>query len=242
MKVIQPNCRIQFTAEDIRFIATTLGRGESEMHWLRQLLAEEDTRDQILDDAQLFRALLEKRGCLGVSDHFYFYVIVRHVLREAGIEDRRVADYVAEVLCEFSRLDRSRCVLPGGGAPMEYFFEMLAALKTADDRTSFWLRAHIGNHSLFLSGVFLERIRFRAEMKGFPDVEYFEALGRSSFRAASDHRLAARYELESIFTTLAEQFHDTRLALNEASQRLFLLGDNSAALDGLLLKFTESGA
>jgi hypothetical protein len=39
---------------------------------------------------------------------------------------------------------------------------MLAALETADDHTAFWIRAHIGNHSLFLVGFFPEHIRHRS--------------------------------------------------------------------------------
>src|SRR5688500_10450268 len=98
MKVILPNCRIQFTAEDIDFIATTLQRRPGGTQTLVGLLADTETRDLILDDEHLFHALLEDRGCLRVSSHFYFYVMVRNVFRRAGIEDRDMADYVAEVL------------------------------------------------------------------------------------------------------------------------------------------------
>jgi hypothetical protein len=234
MKVIQPNCRIQFTAEDIDFIVSVLGKTMGDGPCLLKLLADEETRDLILDDEALYRALIEQRGCLRVSGHFYFYVTVRHVLRRTGIEDRAVADYVAEMLCEFSQLDRTRCVLPGQAGQLDYFFEMLAALERADERTSFYIRAHIGNHSLFLSGVFPERIRYRAESRGFPDLRYYESLGRSSFRAASDHRLAARYELAPIFATLAEQFETTRRALNDVADRLFSISEVDVPLGTLL--------
>ncbi len=235
MKVIQRNCRIQFTADDINFIVSALSRSPTDHQFLADLIGDEDTRDQILDDDSLFKSLLEHHGCVHVSDHLYFYVMVRHVLREAGIKDRRVADYVGEVLCEFSRQDRTRCTVPGQDVPLDYFFEMMAALKTADDRTSFYLRAHIGNHSLFLSGVFPDRIRFRAESRGFPDLQYYEALGQSSYRVASDHRLAERYELTPIFSTLSAQFRDARVALNDIAQRLFTLGDADARIGNLLL-------
>ncbi|MEW6159499.1 MAG: hypothetical protein AB1813_18885 [Verrucomicrobiota bacterium] len=225
MKVIQPNCRIQFTAEDIQFILTHLGKNSDDASCLTQLLADEESRDLILDDENLYRALLEQRGCVQVSSHLYFYVLVRHVLRQAGIQDRAVADYVAEVLSEFTRIDRTRCIVPGPQRCLEYFFEMLAALQTADDRTAFYIRAHIGNHSLFLAGVFPDRIRFRAESRGFPDMRYYEELGRSNYRVASDHRLAERYALGSIFATLSDRFQETRLALNDVSQRLFSIGD-----------------
>jgi hypothetical protein len=232
--MIQANCRIQFTGEDIDFIARTLGTDAGNTDCLIQLLTESDTRDLILDDELLFRALLEQTGCLRVSNHFYFYVLVRNVLRRAGIEDRTVADYVAEMLTEFSRIEQSRCIVPGQPNPLDYFFEMLSALRTADERTTFLLRAHIGNHSLFLSGVFPERIRFRAEAKGFPDLHYFEQLGQTNYRVASDHRLALKYDLAPIFMTLSENFEPARRALNDLSERVFSLGDNDRFVHAIL--------
>jgi hypothetical protein len=233
MKIIQPNCRVQFTAEDIDFIVSVLGHRVGGTEGLVRLLTDPDSRDLILDDDALFRALLEQRGCLRVSSHFYFYVLVRKVLHRSGIDDRTVADYVAEVLAEYSQMERTRCVIGGRATPVEYFFEMLAALQTADDRASFYIRAHIGNYSLFFSGVFLERIRFRAEYRGCPDLKYYEALGRSNFRMASDHRLARRYELDAIFNTLSERFGPTRVALNDLAERIFSLNDPDFPLPAL---------
>lgn len=234
MKVIQPNCRIQFTAEDIDFILGILGDEGGKSDALVRLLTDEDARDQILDDEALFRALLEHRGCLRVSHRFYFYVLVRHVLRRAGISDRSVADYVAEVLAEFSHSERARCVVPGHRQPLDYMVDMLAALQTADDRTRFCIHAHIGNHSLFFSGIFAERIRTRAGSHGFPGVRYYEDLGRANYRVASDHRLARRYDLSSIFTTLSDRFDVTREALNELTDRLIFLGESEAACTTLM--------
>ena len=235
MRMIQPNCRVQFAAEDIDFVVSVLGGKLGNAECLVKLLADEESRDLILDDEALLHALLERRGCLRVSTHFYFYILVRHGLRRAGITDRAVADYVAELLAEFARTERARCVVPGQPNPLDYFFEMLAALQTADDHTKFHLQVHIGNHSLFLSGVFPERIRSRAERKGFPDLRYYESLGRSQFRAASDHRLAQRFNLAAIFDTLSERFETTRRALNDVTERLFSLGDGGEAMERLLI-------
>src|SRR5689334_15304124 len=170
MKMIQPNCRIQFAAEDIDFILSVLGQRIGTAECLVKLLADEDSRDLILDDEALFHALLERSGCLRVSSRFYFYILVRHVFRRSDIQDRTVADYVSELLAEFSHPENARCVLPGHTHPLDYFFEMMTALQTADDRTRFFIRVHMGNHSLFLAGVFPNRIRFRAEARGFPDL------------------------------------------------------------------------
>ena len=178
--------------------------------------------------------LLERRGCLNVSSRFYFYILVRNVFRRSDIQDRTVADYVAEVLAEFVLAERSRCLVPGQANPLDYFFEMLGALRTADERTSFYIRVHMGNYSLFLSGVFPDRIRFRAEARGFPDLKYYEEVGRTQYRVASDHRLAHRYELNNILSTLAERFGTTRVALNDLADRLFSLGDPDYSLEALL--------
>lgn len=234
MNVIRPNCRVQFTAEDIDFVVSVLRPRVSDAQALVHLLADQDTRDLILDDDALVRALLESRGCLRVSTHFYFYVLVRHVFQRAAIADRDVADYVAEVLAEYSRAEQMACKMNGEQKSLNYFVDMLAALQTADDTTSFHIRAHIGNYSLFFSGIFPDRIRFRAEYRGFPGLKYYEALGKSSFRAASDHRLARKYDLAKVFDVLAERFEVTRLALNDLGDRLISVGDADTAIDALL--------
>ena len=239
MNVIQPNCRAQFAAEDIDFILSVLGHKISTADCLIKLLADQETRDLILDDEALFHALLERRGCLRVTSRFYFYILVRHVFSRAGIQDREVADYVAEVLAEFACAEKARCVVPGQTNPLDYLFEMLTALRTADDRTSFQIRVHIGNHSLFLAGVFPERIRCRAEARGFPDLKYYEGLGRANYRMASDHRLARRLAMEKVLNTLAERFETSRLALNDISDRLFSIGEPNYSLEALLATFKK---
>jgi len=242
MKMIQPNCRAQFAAEDVEFILSVLGRKIGSADCLVKLLSDEESRDLILDDEALFHAVLERRGCLRVSSRFYFYILVRNVFRRSGVEQRAVADYVAEVLAEFAQSERARCVLPGRMNGLDYFFEMLSALNQADDRTSFLIRAHIGNFSLFFSGVFPDRIRFRAEARGFPNVKYYDSLGRTHFRAASDHRLAQKYEVAEIFSTLSERFETTRMALNDIADRFFSIGDVNYSLETLLGQKNEPEA
>src|SRR6266516_9472 len=61
MKMIQPNCRVQFAAEDIDFILSVLGGRLGTAECLVKLLADEESRDLILDDEALFHALLERR-------------------------------------------------------------------------------------------------------------------------------------------------------------------------------------
>jgi uncharacterized protein YydD (DUF2326 family) len=65
-------------------------------------------------------------------------------------------------------------------------------------------------------------------------LKYYDEVGRTQYRVASDHRLAHRYELTNIFNTLADRFGTTRAALNDIAERLFSLGDTNYSLDALL--------
>ncbi len=201
---------MQFTAEDIDFILNVLRPGVDSSEGLCRLLADEDTRDLILDDEKLLHAILEHRSCLRISTHFYFYILVRQVFRRSGLEERAVADYVAELLAEFSQVERTRGPGKGPAQPFDYVCDMLAALQTADDSS------------------------YRTERSGAPGLRYYEEVGRANYRVASDHRLARKYDLDGIFTTLAERFQTTRLALNDLGERLITLGDVDASISSLL--------
>ena len=71
-------------------------------------------------------------------------------------------------------------------------------------------------------------------------MKYYEGVGRMQYRVASDHRLAQRYELSQILSTLSERFGATRLALNDIADRLFSLGDANHELEALLKAIKSS--
>lgn len=239
LSVIQANSRVRLTAADIDFIVSHLSRQPGSADHLTRLLADEEARDLILDDERLLQAVLEHRGCLPISGHFYFYILVRHTFRRSGLKDRALADYVASVLAEFSAIHRLSCQVRGRPESMTYFVDMLAALQNVDDTTSFFIRAHIGNHSLFLSGVFPDRLRHRAETRGAPGLSYYEGLGRANFKVAGDHRLARQYNLDGIFGALADRFQETRRALNDLRDRLITLGDPDYSIEALVQRSTS---
>src|SRR4051812_40192632 len=106
--MIRANCRERFTAADFDFVVRTLAGSRTDHVCLVELLASDDTRDAILDSPRLVDAILSNAGHLCISSQFYFYVLARHVLRDVGIEDRKLCDYVASLLEAFSRVNRLR--------------------------------------------------------------------------------------------------------------------------------------
>ena len=154
MTVIKANCRDKFTAADFQFICAALQKSTNDEKFLESLFADTDSRDLLLDDERLLHALLERPDYLNVSPHLYFYVLTRHTLRRAGLDDRELTDYVASMLFEFSRSESFKFTSRNHPEPLEHFFEMYSTLEETDTHTAFMVRAYMGNRSLFLSGIF----------------------------------------------------------------------------------------
>jgi hypothetical protein len=231
MKVIRPNCRTQFTAADYEFLGSVLPARETPSQRLFALFEEPESLDRVLDQPKLFRAVLDMRSHLGVSLHFYFYVLVRHVLLREEIHDRDVADYVAEVLAEFALQQRLRNPDPNADASLEYLHEMLEALERLHEEDRFAMQTHIGNYALFLSGIFPGHLQRRSERRAAPGFRFYEELGSAHYRMAGGHYLARRMDMVSIFMTLGQAFHLTRLALNHLSENLVFLETDRAVRD-----------
>src|SRR5205814_9343090 len=104
--MIRANCRARFTAADFDFIVQTLTRSRGESVSLFDLLSDDETRDSILDHPRLVETILSNAGHLRISSQFYFYVLARRVLQQAGIGDRKLSDYIGSLLETFSRANQ----------------------------------------------------------------------------------------------------------------------------------------
>jgi len=226
--MIRANCRARFTAADFDFIVRTLARSQSDQVSLVDLLSDIETRDSILDHPRLVDAILNHCGHLRISSQFYFYVLARHVLQQGGIGDRKLCDYVASLLETFSRASRLQISDETQHLAEQYISDILIALNRATPEQAFLLRAHIGNYSLFISGIFHPAVAGqRRSLRGGPDIEFYEQVGRTSYQLVASHAVARRCELDDVFEGLADRFRDVRLALNQLSDQLLNLDDDA---------------
>lgn len=222
--MIQANCRARFTADDFAFVVRTLARSQTESVSLVDLLADNETRDSVLDSPRLIDAILSQTGQLRISSHLYFYVLARHVLRDAGLTDRKLCDYIGSLLEEFSRATSLQGPQHQLASSQQYLSDMLIALTRVTAEQAFFLRAHVGNYALFVSGIFHENTQRRCR-HGAPDLGFYENVGRRNYQIVSAHRTAVRCELQDVFAELADRFHDVRVALNQLSDRLLSLDE-----------------
>lgn len=225
--MIRANCRARFTAADFDFVVRTLARSQGEHVSLVDLLADAETRDAVFDSPRLVDAILNSGGQLRISSEFYFYVLARHVMRDAGVTDRKLCDYVGSLLGEFSRANSLRAPNESADTSQQYLCDMLIALSHATPEQTFLLRAHVGNYSLFISGIFPENTQRRSR-RGAPDLAFYEQVGRQSYRLVASHVAARRCELNDVYAELADRFHDVRVALNQLSDRLLNLDEEEA--------------
>src|ERR1700733_16142462 len=87
--MIKTNCWDRFTAADFEFVVKTLSKSERDSVNLIDLLTDAEGRDSILDSPRLVESVLENGGTLTISPQLYFYVLIRHVLKQTGLSDRR---------------------------------------------------------------------------------------------------------------------------------------------------------
>ena len=223
--MIRANCRERFTASEFDFVVRTLARSQTDCVSLVDLLSDQETRDAVLDNSRLVDCILSNAGHLAISSQFYFYVLARHVLQRAGINDRKLCDYVASLLETFSRISGMSAPGLAEERGRQYISDMLIALTRATPEQAFLLRAHVGNYSLFISGIFHENTQ-RRSLRGAPDLKFYEQVGRTNYQMVASHATARRCELNDVFEGLAERFREVRLALNQLSDQLLNLDDD----------------
>ncbi len=180
------------------------------------LAAFPSTVESMLSSARVFDAIQDPRAqILTISPFLYFNVLLRHALDDArGRPERRVINYLANLLALFLHGDRALRADPEQPTRYRYMVELLAALEAAPEPRKFILRAHIGNYALWLTGMqgeWLEQ-RHRYGRRAVAP-EYYAELGQGHFHQAARDPEALRLGLEDVFMRLALLFDYYRAGL-----------------------------
>ncbi len=222
--MIRANLRSRLRETDLRLAAFALRRRYPERADPADALLAREGPDALLDDPDLLDALLALRTLAVPSAALFTYVAVRHALRTAGIDDRDLADYLGALVLEFGDHDRHVRIAPHDDHTYHYLVDLVAALAGEDGERGFRLRVHLGNYSLWLAGLFPDRIAARRHRAGGPDLPYYDELGRQGYDLAARHPLAGRLGTARIYRAAAERFPVLRRALNRLSDRVFFPG------------------
>jgi hypothetical protein len=218
--MIRTTVRASLTDQDWRLALTLLSAGDAAERSRLEARARADGPDVVWDDPRLMPALLGHPGLGQPSAPLFLYVALRRLLLELGLDDRDVTDYCAAMVLAFGRRDRAWRIADHDENRYAYLVELVEEASRAEGERQFRVRVHIGNFALWLTGIFPDYIAARRARKGGPDLPYYEALGQSGYRLASDHVLAERAGLDGVLRTAGERFGALRVALNRLSDRL----------------------
>jgi len=120
------------------------------------------------------------------------YQFFRHQLQHGfhihGLNGAHTIDYVSDMLARFAQTRHLYSLCDTDGRPLQHVVDMMGAWLQAQNRPHGRARAqeglivrHIGEYTLFMSGLYRERVTARGEL------EYYVAHGRSAFWRSADY-------------------------------------------------------
>ena len=235
--MILGNLRERLSPADVQLVVELLGRGSSSKRDYYADLAEHEGLDRVLAEPELMSLLSNASRLVTPSAPLFIYVTVRHALRESGIDDARLANYLGALVLEFGQRDRAYRVTPHDDDTRRYLVDIVADLREAKGRRAFLLCVHLGNFSLWLAGIFPDYITAQSARNGAPGFRYYDEMGARGFRLAADHGLARELEMDDVYANVAELFARIRVALNRMSDRVFF--PNVSSPDRLIRQVEE---
>lgn len=157
---------------------------------------------------------------------FFADLVWRHFFEDLHLEQPEVARYVAGVLADFARTDCLYRIRNASGRKLEDVGEMLIESNPLLEARSFdrerEVRKHVGDYTLFMSGLFPENVARLRRMKQ-PRLESFidfVQAGKESYKIVSSFDQFEYREEAPLFRRLSEQFELCVFGLNLVKQDL----------------------
>ena len=216
--MILPTIRASFGRRDALHLVDLLARHDPELREAARARLEEHGPDSLLDDPRVRNALLTDPD-VAAPPALLFYVLVRQALLEGGIESAATADFVASVVVAFARTERAYRISEESEEEFRYLVDLVEQLRAAEERRAFLLRAHLGNFSLWLAGLFPDYLEARVRRRGAPPIDYYDHMGRTGYRLASESPQAEALGVDRVLGEVARSFTGVRTSLNQLSDR-----------------------
>jgi hypothetical protein len=146
-------------------------------------------------------------------------LLYKHLIRAAQFDDPQISDYIGDLLVNFTHVDNLYRLRNSKGRRLEDVAEMLIASNPLLEGGSFEyereVRKHIGDYTLFLTGLFpeyvakLNRKPFRMDSL----IDYLKA-GKESYRVVAAFDQFEYRDVAPLFRKLSEKFELCVYGLN----------------------------
>ena len=156
----------------------------------------------------------------------FLELVSRNFAEGVGLRNQEMSHYVASVLTEFCETDQLHKIRNASGRALDDAGEMLLESDPIyGEAPSFdrerQVRKHIGDYTLFFSGMFPESInRFRLRrkrMEGFLD---FIKAGKESYYIVSKFEFFEYAKAAPLFAKLSARFEECVFGLNQVKNEL----------------------
>ena len=162
----------------------------------------------------------------------FFRRQVMHGFGRRGLAEPDTIEYVSDILARFSLTRELYAIRNRQGQPLEYLVDLQAEWRRAqgwDDGVASRVRQrqilrHIGEYSLFMSGIFRGRLVSRGQL------DYYIANGSSAFWHCADHEYHNR-QRHLLFRRLYANFAHISNVLDRMRTNRFALQPLPAAAD-----------
>lgn len=203
-----------------------------------------------LGSEAFLEALLAHPDPLSIDASSFFYVLFRQfqrrlrtdsgfrerfrntVRRTAGeppdsdrsrgfFDDRQLIGYLVDLLGSFVRREDVYRLPTGDEREYRYVFEMLEASLSSNEHETFRIYRHVGDYSLYLTGLFPEWLRRRHRYGHRPmDVGSYRSYGKAFYERAANHRQAENRRLRGVLTKLHRGYDLVRSSMAMIFQEL----------------------
>ena len=174
---------------------------------------------------------------LGISPFFMFLLLLRKSFREKStdpefieratnilnssdyivpwnkerivdlLEDTHISNYIANMLVRFSQSSRMFKIREDDKESYHYIVDMIKDSLKSDNMRRFSIYCHIGNYSLFLTGMFSEYIKYRFKYRRrLVNSQFYIDFGKTYYALAAKHTCAKRNNLSDTYAQLSRGF------------------------------------
>lgn len=189
------------------------------------ILTLPSTLESLLNSEYLYHKIIERSELiLEVSPFLFFNVLLRRAIKPTQTpKDRKIINYIANLLSIFITADRLNKVEPYDFDAHQTLLELVTEAASANTRRQFLIYSHIGNYSLFISGLFPQWIEYRHRYKKRPlNMQYYVNYGRTYFQRAAEHPMARELALDDVFLRMSLLFEIYKNLLNHIARNYLI--------------------
>jgi hypothetical protein len=159
-------------------------------------------------------------------EKFFIEIVGKRYAQEIGIRDPQIVNYVAHLLTEFCEVERLHKIQNAAGQPLTDVGEMLVESNPVYGPAPSFdrereIRKHIGDYTLFYTGMFPESINhFRLRKQRVENFIDWVKAGKESYYIVSKFEHFEYTNVAPLFKSLSNHFEQCVYGLNRVKDDL----------------------